>query len=342
LGSGGRAGLTDFEFGLQRPTGRMRASSDEGMDMFDPSKPSAGRQDDPQLMLSQAYQVALKFWEDARESRKETIAAVTSAKKEALEAADLAKKEALEAADLAKKEALEAADLAKKEALEAADLAKKEAVAASREREALIKAAGIDREALLAKLKEQEVREIKVDQAARSLNFQFLVTAGAAHARGVIETMEHLARRTIDGLAGETDRKKIWRAILGEKRNAEMATCLMDSCNWSLSPRKDKGLDAAKQIESLYAYLCSNVHFADIAGVPPTAQTGIILPAGSGTLEGTYSKALLCLLDSFPIRWTLVNNKWEVTDSSYGRSQAKTLDETAKTAAPVESGGAVD
>ena len=232
-----------------------------------------------------------------------------------------------DAAD-ARKEIINAVNLARQESVKAANETTKNAVKAeqrlSQSRENLLKKASKEREALLAQIAEQKLEIITREFKIRSQKYELLATAGAAYARGVIETMKHHARQTIEGLGTEKNRRKVWASILASPLQTELADCLWRTCRWSQGEKgRVGGDDAAKQIDSLYTYLCSNEHFADIAQVPNSPTTGIVIPKGVGALEGTYSKAIVCLLDSFPLDWTMLDSNFAVTDSSSRRKEKK-------------------
>ena len=290
--------------GIRLPLRLFRAGAEQNQSPADLSVLFSAKPEEIRPWAMKAYELVTKALNDASEARKETINVVKAAKEEAAEAQKIL---------ASSRETLICKATTEREAL-----VKK----ATTEREALVKEATTEREDLLAQLARQELEGLRRENRIKAQNFELLATSGSAYARGVLETVEHQARRTIEGLAGITNRQTIWSTILSSPSYADLADCLWRDCRWSSETRgKGQGLNAAKQIESLCAYLCSNVHFVNITGVPVSATSGILIPKGVGVLEGTYSNALICLLDSFPLDWTMVDRDLKAVDSSRKRRE---------------------
>ena len=178
-------------------------------------------------------------------------------------------------------------------------------------------------------LSKEKIYNITNVQKLKLQSFELLATAGAAYARGVMETLEHRARCSIPDLKNERNRQTIWSVILATKEYDELSDCLWLRCKWT-SKKKKRGVgeDAGKQMDALYAYLCSNIHFSSIAQVPTGAETGILLPKSVGVVESTYSKALICMLDFLPVNWTVLDGDLKPVDSSQARrAKAEAVEE---------------
>lgn len=169
-------------------------------------------------------------------------------------------------------------------------------------------------------LSKERIDNITNVQKLKVQSFEILATAGAAYARGVMETLEHRARCSIPELREERNRQVVWNAMLAREEYNQLSECLWIRCRWaSKNKKRGVGEDAGKQMDALYAYLCSNIHFASIARVPTGQETGILLPKSVGVVESSYSKALICMLDFLPVNWTVLDGDWKPVDSSQNR-----------------------